>query len=70
MLAGVLVKLTLRGPIWYSQVRLGQKGRPFRLYKVRTMIHECESLTGARWCIPGDPRITPGRPPAAKNPHR
>lgn len=58
-LAGLLMKLTSRGPIWYSQIRLGRDGRPFRLYKIRTMIHECESLTGARWCIPGDPRITP-----------
>jgi lipopolysaccharide/colanic/teichoic acid biosynthesis glycosyltransferase len=23
------------------------------------MIHECESLTGPRWTIPGDPRVTP-----------
>ena len=23
------------------------------------MIHKCESLTGPRWTIPGDPRVTP-----------
>lgn len=57
--AGLAIKLTSRGPILYSQVRLGLCGRAFRLYKLRTMVHDCESLTGARWCLPGDPRITP-----------
>lgn len=59
LLAALLVKLTSRGPVIYSQVRLGQNGRPFTLYKVRTMGHQCESLTGIRWSTPGDPRITP-----------
>jgi lipopolysaccharide/colanic/teichoic acid biosynthesis glycosyltransferase len=59
LLAALLVKLTSRGPVIYSQTRLGLNGRPFSLFKVRTMIHDCESLTGARWSIPGDPRITP-----------
>jgi lipopolysaccharide/colanic/teichoic acid biosynthesis glycosyltransferase len=58
-LAMVLVKLTTRGPALYSQTRLGLYGRPFTIFKIRTMIHECESLTGARWCAPGDTRITP-----------
>jgi lipopolysaccharide/colanic/teichoic acid biosynthesis glycosyltransferase len=59
LLAVLLVKLTSRGPVIYSQTRLGLNGRPFSLFKIRTMIHDCESLTGARWSIPGDPRITP-----------
>lgn len=59
LLAAVLVKLTSRGPVIYSQTRLGLHGEPFSLHKIRTMIHDCESLTGPRWCLPGDPRITP-----------
>jgi lipopolysaccharide/colanic/teichoic acid biosynthesis glycosyltransferase len=59
LVAALLVKLTSRGPVIYSQTRLGLNGRPFSLFKIRTMIHDCESLTGARWSIPGDPRITP-----------
>jgi lipopolysaccharide/colanic/teichoic acid biosynthesis glycosyltransferase len=55
--AGLLVKLTSRGPVFYSQVRVGRGGRPFTIYKVRTMRHDCERLSGARWCRPGDPRI-------------
>jgi lipopolysaccharide/colanic/teichoic acid biosynthesis glycosyltransferase len=55
----LIVKLTSRGPAFYTQTRVGQGGRPFTIYKLRTMIHNCESLTGPRWCVPGDPRVTP-----------
>lgn len=57
-LAMALVKLTSRGPALYSQTRLGRHGRPFTLYKVRTMYEDVESLTGPRWCVPGDTRVT------------
>src|ERR1700687_1886239 len=56
--SALLVKLTSRGPAFYSQTRLGLGGRLFTIYKIRTMIHNCESLTGPRWSIPGDPRVT------------
>jgi lipopolysaccharide/colanic/teichoic acid biosynthesis glycosyltransferase len=60
MLAAALaIKLSSRGPAFYTQTRIGRDGRPFTIFKLRTMIHQCESLTGPRWCIPGDPRITP-----------
>jgi lipopolysaccharide/colanic/teichoic acid biosynthesis glycosyltransferase len=55
--AGLLVKLTSRGPVFYTQTRVGRDGRLFTIYKIRTMVHDCESLTGPRWAIPGDPRV-------------
>jgi lipopolysaccharide/colanic/teichoic acid biosynthesis glycosyltransferase len=57
--AMALVKLTSRGPMTYTQTRVGFAGRPFTIYKIRTMIHNCESLTGPRWAVPDDPRVTP-----------
>lgn len=54
-----LVRVTSAGPAVYTQSRVGRGGRVFTLYKIRTMSHECESLTGPRWSMPGDPRITP-----------
>jgi lipopolysaccharide/colanic/teichoic acid biosynthesis glycosyltransferase len=57
-LAMLLVKLTSRGPALYTQTRVGRGGRPFTIYKIRTMFHRCESLTGARWSTPGDKRVT------------
>jgi lipopolysaccharide/colanic/teichoic acid biosynthesis glycosyltransferase len=57
-LAALVVKLTSRGPAFYTQTRVGRDGHLFTIYKIRTMIHNCESLTGPRWSIPGDPRVT------------
>jgi lipopolysaccharide/colanic/teichoic acid biosynthesis glycosyltransferase len=60
LLAAVaLVRMTSRGPALYSQTRLGRGGRPFRIYKIRTMQHECERASGPRWSIDGDPRVLP-----------
>jgi lipopolysaccharide/colanic/teichoic acid biosynthesis glycosyltransferase len=56
-LAGIL-KFTSPGPILYSQMRLGKDGRRFRIYKLRTMVHECETGTGPVWSSAGDPRVT------------
>jgi len=57
--AAAAVKLTSPGPAIYTQTRLGRFGRRFTIYKVRTMCHDAESLTGPRWSLPGDPRVTP-----------
>jgi lipopolysaccharide/colanic/teichoic acid biosynthesis glycosyltransferase len=59
LLVAVAVRFSSRGPVFYTQVRSGRGGRPFTIFKIRTMIDHCESLTGPRWTIPGDPRITP-----------
>src|SRR4051794_1134147 len=59
LITALLVRLTSRGPAIYSQTRVGRRARLFTIYKFRTMIHNCESLTGPRWAILGDPRITP-----------
>jgi lipopolysaccharide/colanic/teichoic acid biosynthesis glycosyltransferase len=59
VLTALLVKWTTPGPAYYTQRRLGLHGRPFTIYKLRTMRHNCEVRTGPRWCVPGDPRVTP-----------
>jgi lipopolysaccharide/colanic/teichoic acid biosynthesis glycosyltransferase len=58
LLAALLVKLTSRGPVFYTQTRVGVDGRLFSIWKIRSMIHNCEALTGPRWSVPGDPRVT------------
>src|SRR5262245_5082597 len=40
-LAALLVKLTSRGPAFYTQTRLGANGKPYTIYKLRTMVHNC-----------------------------
>jgi lipopolysaccharide/colanic/teichoic acid biosynthesis glycosyltransferase len=59
ILCVLLVRLTSRGPAVYTQTRVGQGGRIFTLYKIRTMYHDCEKHSGPTWCKPGDTRITP-----------
>ncbi len=54
-----LVRLTSRGPGFYSQVRVGLLGRHYRIYKIRSMTHNCEAGSGAKWATKGDCRVTP-----------
>jgi lipopolysaccharide/colanic/teichoic acid biosynthesis glycosyltransferase len=58
LLGMLLVYLTSRGPVIYCQTRLGQYGRRYTIYKIRSMYHDCERLTGPRWSTPGDNRVT------------
>lgn len=47
-----------RGPIFYTQPRVGKRGRVFKLFKFRSMIENAEQMTGAVWASDDDPRIT------------
>lgn len=59
-LAGIAVKLDSPGPVFFSQMRMGYRGRPFRVLKFRTMRHERCSLDERNAAMTGDqdPRIT------------
>jgi len=57
-LAMLMVKLTSRGPTIYTQSRLGRFGRPFIIYKIRSMTHNCEKQSGVKWSTRGDARVT------------
>jgi lipopolysaccharide/colanic/teichoic acid biosynthesis glycosyltransferase len=58
LVTALVVKLTSSGPAFYRQTRTGRFGQPYLMYKIRTMIHDCERLTGPCWSRPGDTRIT------------
>jgi exopolysaccharide biosynthesis polyprenyl glycosylphosphotransferase len=57
-LAALAIKLDSPGPVLYSQVRAGRLGRPFRLWKLRTMCVGAERATGAAFTAAADPRVT------------
>src|SRR4029079_1642910 len=59
LLAMLLVRLSSPGPIFYRQVRLGRGGKPFEIYKLRSMVVDAESNTGPIWASTNDARITP-----------
>jgi exopolysaccharide biosynthesis polyprenyl glycosylphosphotransferase len=44
-------------PIFYSQMRVGFRGRPYKLWKLRTMGVNAENA-GAQWAKKADPRVT------------
>ena len=58
VLIGLIIKLSSKGPIIYSQERLGFKGRPYQIYKFRSMIVNAEEKSGPVWTSDDDPRIT------------
>jgi lipopolysaccharide/colanic/teichoic acid biosynthesis glycosyltransferase len=58
LLAALLIKLTSRGPVLYRQTRLGLRGRPFTILKLRTMVPNRPKQAGASWSDPRDSRIT------------
>lgn len=55
----IAVKLTSKGPLIYSQERIGRHNRPFMMYKFRTMRVQPEDEEKKCWTKKGDPRVTP-----------
>lgn len=56
-LISIFIKLTSPGPIIYSQQRIGKKGKPFEIYKFRTMFNGAEK-NGPQLSSSDDKRIT------------
>ena len=54
---GTLIKLDSRGPVFYQQVRVGLRARPYMIWKFRSMFIDAEK-GGARWTSEADSRIT------------
>lgn len=54
----LLIRVTSPGPALFHQQRVGRDGRPFSIYKFRTMLHDAEAV-GGQLTVRGDPRITP-----------
>jgi sugar transferase (PEP-CTERM system associated) len=52
------IKLDSKGDVLFRQERVGWHGKPFILYKFRTMLQDAERATGPVWAEAHDPRIT------------
>src|SRR5687767_5464030 len=51
------IRMSSPGPVFYRGVRVGLHGRPFRIFKFRSMVINADQLGGAS-TADGDPRIT------------
>ncbi len=58
LVTALLVKLTSRGPVFFTQERVGLDGQSFTIYKFRTMCTDAE-CDGAKFAVKGDARVTP-----------
>lgn len=57
-LAALLIKLESRGAVFYRQRRVGRGGRPFEMWKLRTMVPGAETMGAGLYVLEGDSRIT------------
>jgi len=57
VVTGILIKLDSPGPVFYQQVRVGLRARPYMIWKFRSMFTDAEK-GGARWTSELDPRIS------------
>jgi lipopolysaccharide/colanic/teichoic acid biosynthesis glycosyltransferase len=58
VLAALLIKLESRGAVFYRQRRVGRGGRPFEMWKLRTMVPGAETMGAGVYVLEGDSRIT------------
>jgi sugar transferase (PEP-CTERM system associated) len=57
VLIAALIRVDSRGPVFYRQVRVGLRGRPYMIWKFRSMRQDAEKF-GPRWAQADDPRIS------------
>ncbi len=58
MIIGIAIKLDSPGPVLYSQERVGEKEKLFKMHKFRSMRADAESSSGPVWAPKNDTRVT------------
>lgn len=59
LIVAIVVKATSEGPLIFKQERIGLHGKPFMMYKFRSMEVQQASEEKKAWTTPDDPRVTP-----------
>jgi len=58
LMVGAVIKINSPGPVLYKQERLGKNGKPFNIFKFRSMQINAETKSGPVWATKRDPRVT------------
>jgi undecaprenyl phosphate N,N'-diacetylbacillosamine 1-phosphate transferase len=58
LLVAITIKIDSRGPVFFKQERLGLRGRPFKIYKFRSMVVNAEKIGTGVYSFKGDTRVT------------
>ena len=58
LIVSMAIKLNSKGPVLFSQERVGEDGKIFTIYKFRSMKADAEAQCGPVWAEEDDPRIT------------
>lgn len=56
-MTAIVIKTVSPGPVFYKQERVGQGGKTFKIYKMRTMRLDAEKNSGPVWAKKDDPRL-------------
>jgi sugar transferase (PEP-CTERM system associated) len=57
LMLAIAIKLDTPGAVFYKQMRVGLRGRPYMIWKFRSMRQDAETM-GARWASTEDPRVS------------
>ena len=58
LIIGALIRIETKGPIFYTQERVGKDGKLFKIIKFRSMVTGAEKITGPIWASVNDSRVT------------
>ncbi len=58
LLVAILIKLTSKGPVIFSQVRVGLHNKEFKMYKFRSMVVQDAAKEAGAWTTKNDNRVT------------
>lgn len=58
ILTAIIIKLDSRGPVIFKQIRIGEHGKHFNIYKFRSMRQDAEVSSGPVWASSEDARVT------------
>ncbi|PID40485.1 MAG: capsular biosynthesis protein CpsE [Proteobacteria bacterium] len=58
LFVAVLIKLDSKGPVFFSQERVGENRKPYMVHKFRSMVKDAEKKSGPVWAQSNDSRVT------------